>query len=146
VDLRDLVRFSKALLIQCVVGDRRAGEFDKPIDLARGAGSENPLSRVRSTREPWVRSPPRPPTSPRVRLYAEGHGTEIRRFPAALASHLLIGLARQGLKTDRRGQILFEPLAWRGSNGVRPAFRQRARKPWCTSQINAASAFESPKG
>ena len=40
MDWRDLVRFSKTTVIQCVVGDWRDGDFDKPIACARGAGIE----------------------------------------------------------------------------------------------------------
>ncbi len=116
---------------------------------------------------PWVRIPLLPPTSPRVTLSADRHCAQSHRFEAGLATHLLTGLARQGQKTALRGPILSEAvdltdLVWReksrfhrrlryttscrGSNGVRPAFRQRARNTRCTYQINAASAFEQWMG
>ena len=48
MDWRDLVRFSKTLAIHYVVGDRRGGEFDKPIARASRAGIESLIRYERS--------------------------------------------------------------------------------------------------
>ena len=51
-----------------------------------------------------------PPTPSRVRLSAEGYGTEIPRFPGAFAQHLLTGQTREGEKVALQRQILSEAV------------------------------------